>query len=183
VKTMDRRTLTLASVAALAQGPARAASAIQVRPAAPEDIEACVGLVQAERQRRRFWQPIFWRPSPDAASISRVHFTNLRQRPDILFLIAAQADEIVGFLIGQPAPAPPVYAPGGATVLIDDFCVGGPARWRDVGRSLLDNARTRLRARGAAQIVVVCPDRDREKKQMLRHAALTIASTWWTASA
>lgn len=156
---------------------------IVIRAACCDDIGACVALVQAERERRRFWQPIFWRPSPHAASISRVHFTNLRQRPDILFLIAEQADEIVGFLIGQPAPAPPVYAPGGATFLIDDFCVAQGRRWRDIGPSLLDNARTRLRARGATQIVVVCPDRDREKKQMLRHAALTHASTWWTASA
>ena len=41
----------------------------------------------------------------------------------------------------------------------------------------------RLRARGAAQIVVVCPDRDSDKKHMLRHAAFTLASTWWTATA
>jgi GNAT superfamily N-acetyltransferase len=156
---------------------------VLVRAAGCDDIGACVALVQAERERRRFWQPIFWRPSPHAASISHVHFTNLRRRPDILFLIAEQAGEIVGFLIGQPAPAPPVYAPGGATVLIDDFCVARATGWRDIGRSLLDNARTRLRARGAAQIVIVCPDRDRDKKQMLRHAAFTHASTWWTASA
>ncbi|WP_304192260.1 GNAT family N-acetyltransferase [Phenylobacterium aquaticum] len=154
-----------------------------IRAACGEDVGACVALLEAERGRRRFWQPIFWRPSPHAAEISRTYFTNLRQRPDTLFLVAEQAGEIVGFLIGRPAPAPPVYAPGGPTFLIDDFCVARPARWRDVGRSLLDNARTRICARGAAQIVIVCPDRDSDKKQMLRHAAFTLASTWWTAAA
>jgi len=156
---------------------------VLIRAACEDDIGACVDLVQAERQRRRFWQPIFWRPAPHAASISRTHFTNLRRRPDIVFMVAEQAGEIMGFLIGQPAPAPPVFAPGGATFLIDDFCVSQGTHWRDIGRALLDNARTRLRARGAAQIVIVCPDRDRDKKQMLRHAAFTVASTWWTAAA
>lgn len=154
-----------------------------IRPVHGDDIGACVELVEAERQRRRFWQPIFWRPSPHSASITHTHFTNLRLRSDIVFLVAEQDGEIVGFLIGKPAPGPPVYAPGGATFLIDDFCVARATGWRDIGRSLLDNARTRLRARGAAQIVIVCPDRDRDKKQMLRHAAFTHASTWWTASA
>lgn len=154
-----------------------------IRAARGDDVGACVALLEAERVRRRFWQPIFWRPSPHAAAISRTYFINLRQRPDTLFLVAEQAGEVVGFLIGRPAPAPPVYDPGGATFLIDDFCVARPARWRDVGRSLLANARMRLGARGAAQIVIVCPDRDGDKKQMLRQAAFTIASTWWTATA
>ena len=85
-----------------------------------------------------------------------------------------------GFLIARKFPAPPVYAPGGDTYMVDDFCVLEPQHWLTVGEALLSHASTLIHEAGAAQIVVVGADRDLAKTEMLRRSDLTIASNWWT---
>ena len=87
---------------------------------------------------------------------------------------------MLGFLIARKFPAPPVYAPGGDTYMVDDFCVLEPQHWLTVGEALLSHASTLIHEAGAAQIVVVGADRDLAKAEMLRRSDLTIASNWWT---
>ncbi|WP_246618046.1 hypothetical protein [Rhizobium populisoli] len=52
----------------------------------------------------------------------------------IVFLVAVESLSVVGFLIAQEFPTPPVYDPGGATALIDDFCVTAKDRCRMLGQ-------------------------------------------------
>ena len=74
----------------------------------------------------------------------------------------------------------PVYAPGGDTYLVEDFCVVDLHHWLTTGEALLSHATTLIHEAGAAQIVVVCGDRDLAKAEILRRSDLTIASNWWT---
>lgn len=87
---------------------------------------------------------------------------------------------MVGFVIGLLRPPPPVYDPGGPTLLIDDFCVNRPQDWDDAGAALLNEVRRRGRGRGAVQVVVVCGPQDEPKRRLLEEADLVVASEWWT---
>jgi hypothetical protein len=93
---------------------------------------------------------------------------------------AADAGRLLRFLTAAPMRAPPVYDPGGSTVLIDGFCVTAPFLWPSVGRALLDRPREEGRAAGLRQIVVVCGRADRSKAEFLHSAELLLASTRWT---
>ena len=83
-------------------------------------------------------------------------------------------------MIARKFPAPPVYAPGGDTWLIDDFCVAEPHFWLSIGEALLSHATTLIHEHGGVQVVVVSADRDLAKTETLRRSDLTIASNWWT---
>ncbi|MET0272116.1 MAG: GNAT family N-acetyltransferase [Phenylobacterium sp.] len=155
---------------------------LNVRPATADDVAACVGLVEQARARLATYEPRFWRRADGTAAPTATWFAHLVAQADTTFLVAVEGDATVGFLIGRPQPPPPVYDPGGPTVLIDDFCVQAPERWSDVGAALLEAARRVLSARGVAQIVVVCPAQDREKTALLDRSDLSLASTWWTAA-
>lgn len=96
--------------------------------------------------------------------------------------LVAYSETLTGYLLASVVEAPPVYDPGGLTGMVDDFAVARPELWRTVGRHLLEEASTRLNARGAVQIVVVCGHHDQPKRSALRDVGLTIASEWWVGS-
>jgi hypothetical protein len=85
---------------------------------------------------------------------------------------------LAGFLIATLQPAPPVYAPGGLTCVIDDFCVAEARYWPKAGAALLQEAMRCARERGAAQVVVACPHRDQAKLTLLAGEGLSVASEW-----
>ncbi len=153
---------------------------MRIEGAKRSDIDAVVEIVERRRLEYQTYQPTFWRKSTDSAESTRDFFGQLAADGETLFLVASVNDVPCGFVIAREVDTPPVYAPGGATYLIDDFCVASPDLWRTVGEALLAAAAERVKARGAAQIVVVCGDRDNPKAEFLRRHGLTIASNWWT---
>lgn len=155
---------------------------MEVRAAAPADVDALVALSAAKRAAYARLQPTFWRPARGADDAQRAWFRALVTRPDTLVLVATEHGTVRGFVIGKVHPAPPVYDPGGLTVTVDDFCVEADA-WPAVGGRLLGELRERAAARGAVQVVVVCGAHDREKTALMLAAGLSPASTWYVGAA
>ena len=153
---------------------------MRIEQAKRGDIDAIVEIIERRRLEYQNYQPTFWRKSADSAESTRDFFGQLAEDRETLFLVASENDLPCGFVIAREVDTPSVYAPGGATSLIDDFCVASPDLWRTVGEALLAAASERVKAQGAAQIVVVCGDRDVPKAEFLRRHGLTIASNWWT---
>ncbi len=153
---------------------------MDIRKATASDIEAIIGLVEPSRRQYQKYQPTFWRKAANSAEVTRTFFTGLLAEQGTFFLVAVEGGQLLGFLIARKFPTPPVYAPGGDTYLVDDFCVAGPQHWLTTGEALLSHVSTFIHEAGAAQIVVVCGERDLAKAEMLRRSDLSIASNWWT---
>jgi ribosomal protein S18 acetylase RimI-like enzyme len=153
---------------------------LDIRKARASDIEATVELVEHDRRQRQKDQPLFWRKAVRSTAATRAFLDKLLTEPGTLFLVAVDGSQMLGFLVAQKFPAPPVYDPGGDTYLIDDFCVLEPRHWLTVGEALLSHASTLIHEHGGVQIVVICAERDLAKAEMLRRSDLTIASNWWT---
>jgi GNAT superfamily N-acetyltransferase len=153
---------------------------MRIRRAVETDIDGAVDLAERRRLEDQLHQPVFWRKAADSAASTGNFFRTLLAEEETIFLVATVGHRLRGFLIARQFPAPPVYAPGGSTWCIDDFCVVDPAEWQTAGRALLAEASSLLEARGAAQIVVVCGNHDRPKTELLEAAGLSIASNWWT---
>ncbi len=139
-----------------------------------------VAIIEAQRRQYQKYQPTFWRKAAGSAAASQAFFAKLLAEAESYFLIATEGRQILGFLIARKFPAPPVFAPGGDTYLIDDFAVLDPQHWLSIGEALLSHVTTLLHEHGAAQIVATCADRDLPKAEVLRRSDLTIASNWWT---
>lgn len=155
---------------------------MRIRIAEATDVEACVQLAEMRRALYETFEPRFWRRAENAVEMSRLWFTHLFAKADVLALVVELDGAVTGFLIAQPTPSPPVYDAGGRTAVIDDFVVA-PAHWQALGGALLAEARERLRADGYAQIVVVGARQDADKTRLLESTDLSLASTWWTAEA
>src|SRR3954464_12564465 len=153
---------------------------MDVRPATASDLGAVVAIVEAQRRQYQKYQPTFWHKAADSAAASTTFFTKLLAEPQTYFLVATEGQQILGFLIARKFAAPPVFAPGDDTYMIDDFAVLEARHWLAIGEALLSHASTLLHEHGVAQIVVTCADRDLAKAEILRRSDLTIASNWWT---
>ena len=149
------------------------------RPTASE-LDAVVAIVEIQRRQYQKYQPTFWRKAANSAETTQAFFTTLLAEPHTFFLVAIEGKQVLGFLIARKFPAPPVYAPGGDSYLVDDFAVLEPRHWLGVGEALLSHASTLMHEAGAVQIVVVCGDRDLAKTELLRRMDLAIVSSWWT---
>lgn len=153
---------------------------MDVRRAIVSDVDAAVGLAERKYRQYQKFQPIFWRKSAHSAKSTKAFFGELLDAEDTVFLVATEGSQVLGFLIARKFGVLPVYSPGGDTWLIDDFCVAEMHHWLGIGEALLSHATTLIHEAGAAQIVVVCGERDLAKAEMLRRSDLTIASSWWT---
>jgi hypothetical protein len=76
--------------------------------------------------------------------------------------------------------APPVYDPGGASLLVDDLWVASPELWPNAGAALLDVAAGFGRGRGAAQLIVIAPMNEPDTSDCLAANGLVPVSCWWT---
>ena len=159
----------------------RTVNALTIRPARADDLEPIVALADDRRTQYAEYQPVFWRPTPDAAARQRPYLESLIADVTVITLVAISDETLVGFVIGHLVPAPAVYNPGGPTCTIDDFACDQPASWATVGVDLLSAVRQEARQRGAAQLVVVCGHLDQAKRTALENCRLTIASEWWVA--
>jgi GNAT superfamily N-acetyltransferase len=153
-----------------------------IRLGTKQDIDAVAEMAEARRLQYERYEPLFWKKAANSLAMSRAFLAHVAGQPENLFLVACEAEQVMGFLIATPVRVPPVFEPG-PTAMIDDFCVAEPALWESVGPALLAEARARLRQRGFAQIVVVCGRKDAEKSAALDAADLSLTSTWWTAKA
>lgn len=152
-----------------------------VRCAVVADVEEMAAMAAARRNQYARYQPVFWRPAPNADEVQRPYLTKLVSDLDVITLVSEESGTFTGFLIATIGTAPPVYAPGGLTCSIDDFAVIS-GRWATTGVRLLTSAIERGRERGAIQTVVVTAHLDEAKREALRTCGLSIASEWWITS-
>lgn len=153
---------------------------MDIRRATASDVDTVVAIIESQRRQYQKFQPTFWRPADNAIALTRTFLTRLVDERGTYFLVAIEGSQTLGFLIARKFPAPPVFAPGGDTYLVDDFAVSEPRHWLGIGEALLSHVSTLLHEHGVAQIVAVCADRDLAKAEVLRRSDLTIASNWWT---
>jgi hypothetical protein len=151
-----------------------------IRAAMPDDVPAMVALSEKYRRQLETFQPVLWRKAEGSAEAQADYFRALLRRDDVLALVHSAVEGLAGFLVATVQSAPPVYAPGGPTCLIDDFCMGEGRYWPKAGAALLSEAMRRARERGAVQVVVICPHHDQAKLALLASEGLTIASEWHT---
>lgn len=103
------------------------------RRATSADLEALVELARRRRERYAEQQPRFWRPAPDAVSVQRSYFHELLACEDVGAFVVDSEGRVRGFVIASVGDAPPVYDPGGATCMVDDFVVDQDSSWATAG--------------------------------------------------
>ncbi len=142
-----------------------------------------VELSGIRRRQYATYQPVFWREAEGSDEIQRPFFEAQIVRELNIAAVALQDDgTISGFIIATLCAAPPVYAPGGLTCVVDDFAVEHDSQWREEGTTLLDHIAHEAKQRGAVQTVVVCPQLDAAKKEMLLSGGSVVASEWYVKS-
>lgn len=152
-----------------------------IRPAQAKDLDRIVALADDRRRQYSNYQPVFWRPAPDAIARQRPYLEKFIADVSVITLVAISGKALIGYVIGHLVPAPVVYDPGDPTCTIDDFAVDRPESWASVGVNLLNAIQKQVRERGAAQMVMVCGHLDEAKRAALDSCHLTIASEWWVA--
>lgn len=153
---------------------------MQIRRPTNSDVPSCVALVEVRREEYENYEPRFWKKAVTSAASTLPWFEKLFADERTIAFVADEDGLVVGFMIAREFPTPPVYDPGGASALIDDFCVASANRWHDVGALLLQEAKSELNRRGFAQLVVVGARQDIAKTAFLGQSDLSLASTWWT---
>ena len=152
-----------------------------IREAAPADVERMADLADSQRRRHEPFAPTFQRPAANATEVHSPWLAHLVEDPDVgTFVNEDESGGVDGFVIVTVVPAPPVYDPGGATSLIDDFTVAAPGLWHTAGAALLVAAQGWAGERGAAQLVVVSGPHDAPKRALLHDSGLYVASEWFT---
>ena len=144
------------------------------------DIDTMNMLSQQKRLDYEKAQPQFWKWAGDPGEETQKEwFKELICDDSHIFLVAKNADEIIGFIVGKIISAPEVYVPGGQTLMIDDFCVQYGNLWKSVGLELIKAVKAAAKTKGAIQILVVCGAHDYQKRKFLAEQQLSIASEWF----
>lgn len=94
-----------------------------IENAGVSDISLMVHLSEAKRMAYEEYQPVFWRKADGSEQAQRAFFEDQLGSSNVIALVYRENKDIEGFIIGALKKAPPVYAPGGLTCVIDDFCV------------------------------------------------------------
>jgi len=153
---------------------------VSIRSASAADVQAMTQLTATKRQQLEMFEPVMWRPSEAAAQMTPAFFTHQVGQPNVVARVAERGGRVVGFIIGVIQDAPPVFSPGGQTVLIDDFAVVEGTDADEAASALLDAVMSEGRARGAVQIIAVAAARDERAGRWLGSKKLHVASQWWT---
>lgn len=151
-----------------------------IRTAQAQDLPRIVDLADRKRLQYRGYAPVFYRPHTDARARHRPFLDSLINSSRHIALVNDAGGDVNGFVVASLLPPPPVYDPGGASCLIDDFMVAAPNLWVSVGHELLDEACRQAKELGAVQSIVVCGPRDEAKRAMLLAAGHIVASEWLT---
>jgi GNAT superfamily N-acetyltransferase len=144
------------------------------------DAQAMAALVAAKRLMLESFEPVMWRPSEIAGRITPQFFTHQVAQPQVIARVAEDGGRFLGFAMGVLQDPPPVFAPGGKTLLIDDFAVAEGAEGDAAASALLDAVIGEARARGAVQMIVVAATKDARASRWLEEKKLHVASQWWT---
>ncbi len=152
---------------------------MHVRRARWRDVPAMVELAGQRRLLLEQFAPRFWRRAPDAPRRTSRYLRFLLLTGRATLFVAEEHGRLVGMLNARRVAAPPVYDPGGASLLIDDFFVTDPQLWPSAGAMLLDAAARRGRELGAVQLIVVAPVQDQAQSDWLAAHDLAPVSSWW----
>jgi hypothetical protein len=153
----------------------------RIRRATLDDVDGMVELAQDKRLRYETYEPTFWRVAPDARLSHRPYLAHMVRLESSLCLVSDLGDGTLdGFIIGKVVAAPPVYDPGGPTLVVDDFWVRGGQGWESIGEALFAAACREARHQfKAVQVVVVSGREDTAKRTWLGRAGLHVATEWW----
>lgn len=150
-----------------------------IRPAINGDLDGLCSLAEQKRRHYEAWQPVFHKNAPGATHSHRQFLMDQMHHEASIILVADIAGDVAGFLWGRFVDAPPVYAPGGKILAIDDFVVKDEAQWPLLGPQLLKAIWERGKAQGAVLLNVVCGPKDASKRKLLESLNLSVASEWW----
>ena len=153
-----------------------------VRKGGQSDVLAMADLLTRQRERYEKFAPMFWRLAEDHRGKTRQFLRWKILDPASVVLVCEANSSIEGFLIAAPVETPPVYDPGGPTVLVDDFCLDAGGDWDTTGRALLRELRAIAAERSWHQLVAVCAVEDTPKRRFLEAAGLLPTSIWAAAS-
>lgn len=153
---------------------------LTIRRATNSDIGAIVALVSAKRAQLESYEPVTWHPSADAPAMTEEFFRMQVREQGPIFLVAADGDRVIGFINAVLQPAPPVYDPGGKTIMIDDFAVIDGDSGDEAAMALLDAALSEGRGRGAVQVIIVAAAKDERAAKWFRARQLHVFSNWWS---
>jgi len=137
-----------------------------------------VSLSERERSEREKIDVEFFRKADGSADAQAAYFNRQLTQSHVIARVHETANGIDGFAIATLITAPPVYAPGGPTALVDDFTVADPKLWESVGNLLFEAIREEASRRGAVGIVSICVHKDQVKRQFLSRCGLRIVSEW-----
>jgi hypothetical protein len=153
---------------------------ISVRRATSSDLGAIVTLVSAKRAQLESFEPVAWHPSEHAPAMTEEFFRMQVGEQGPIFLVATDGARVIGFINAVLQPAPPVYDPGGKSIMIDDFAVIEGDAGDEAAMALLDAALSEGRGRGAVQVIIVAAAKDERAAKWFRARQLHVFSNWWT---
>lgn len=154
--------------------------AVTVRMASAGDVQAMAAILAVKRQMLEGFEPVMWRSSEIAAQLTLQFFAHQVGQPNVIARVAEDGGRFLGFVMSTLQDPPPVYAPGGKTVLIDDFAVVEGAEGDAAASGLIDAVMSEARARGAVQIITVAAAKDARATRWFEDKKLRVASQWWT---
>jgi hypothetical protein len=105
-----------------------------VRKAQVKDVPRLVEISEYTRQQFEIYQPIFWRKAKDSVQKQQLYFNYLLKNDKVTAFVHITNEIIDGFIIGSLVSAPPVYALGGETCLLDDFALANLEHWQTTGQ-------------------------------------------------
>lgn len=148
-----------------------------IRDAIESDLDAIVALSSGFRDKLQALEPTFWKRHSDADSGQRAWFAILLGDENHHLAVSQnQSATIDGFVIARAGGAPPVYDPGGATCMVDDFVWETQA----VAQALIEEVRRWATTKACTQLVVVTPAADAERKATVEDMGLHPTSEWWS---
>jgi GNAT superfamily N-acetyltransferase len=139
-----------------------------------------VAVVERKRRLYETFEPVMWKRAPGSRRWTRRFFAMQLLNRRAIALLATRDGEACGFLIARRIRVPPVFAPGGPTLFVDDFCVEPDTEWDAVGGPLLDALAPLAEERGYRQMLIVSGTADAPKMAFLERRGLSNASSWWT---
>lgn len=154
--------------------------AISIRRATDNDVDSLVRLVAEKRRQLEAFEPVTWRVGKGANDMTAVFFRHQVGEQNAILLVAEENRHILAFINAVFQDPPPIYDPGGKTVMIDDFVAVAGDQGDRAALALLDAAASEGRSRGAVQVIVVSAAMDERAAGWFRSKKMHVFSSWWT---
>lgn len=148
---------------------------ITIRRATDTDISGIVALNVQSQARLEVMNPVFWKAHPDAPARFEAWMHKSLTLEDRAMFVAMEAGAVVGYLIAQVVPAPPIYASQVAG-LVDDFFVLDERA--DLRAALLEAGEAFLRSREVVGCAVMCAVKWEAKREFLERKLYAPNTLW-----